>query len=199
MVRGRASRAALVAACVGFLGGAAALAQESDSERLKRLEDQVKKQQEELDKLKKAPAGQPPSEGSLTGSLTDGLRFKTADGNIDLHVGGRFQEHYRTTFDRPDASRTTIDTFFVRAARLKVDGTFFKDYGFQVEGDFPSSATGPSPTLQATFVEWKKLKELRLMFGQFKAPMSQERLRSRLFSDFVEDSPLVRLRNASTR
>lgn len=161
--------------------------QPSDAERLKKLEDKVQKQQEELDALKKAPAV------GFTASPSDGLRVKTADGNLDIHVGGRFQEHVRAVLDRPDASRTVQDTFFVKAARLKVDGSFFKDFGFQVEGDFPSSPTGPAPILQASFVEWRKLKELRLMFGQFKAPMSQERLRSALFSDFVENSTLTRL------
>jgi phosphate-selective porin OprO/OprP len=160
--------------------------QPSDAERLKTLEEKVQKQQEELDALKKAPAG------GFTASPADGLRVKTADGNVDLHVGGRFQEHLRAVLDRPDASRTAQDTFFVKAARLKVDGTFFQDYGFQVEGDFPSSSTGPTPTLQASFVEWKRFKEFRLMFGQFKAPISQERLRSALFSDFIENTALTR-------
>lgn len=73
-----------------------------------------------------------------------------------------------------------------------MDGTFFKEFGFHVEGDFPSSATGPAPTLQAAFLEWRKAPEFRFMAGQFKAPMSQERLRSRLFSDFVEDAMLTR-------
>src|SRR5688572_15501779 len=166
------------------LGASVVHAQESDADRLKRLEDQVKKQQEEIDALKKG------SDKPVQNS--DGFRYQSADGNLDIRVGGRFQEHYRGVFDRPDASRTSPDTFFVRAARLKVDGTVYKDWGFQVEGDFPSSATGPTPTIQAAFLEWKKLKELRVMVGQFKAPMSQERLRSRLFSDFVEDTPLTR-------
>ncbi len=191
MIRGRVGRAAMLAAWMGFLGSVVA-AQESDSERLKRLESQVKKQQEEIDKIKKAPPGDKPSDGSLTGSLAEGLRFKTADGDIDIHVGGRFQEHLRVVVDRPDTDRTDPDTFYIRAARLKVEGTFFKDYGFQVEADFKSSTTGLSPALRSSYVEWKKLNELRLRFGQFKAPMSQERLRSRLFSDFVEDSTLTR-------
>ena len=168
---------------------ALALVQESDQDRLKKLEERVDQQQKEIEQLKKA---RPAESGGVSGSLTDGLRMKLADGAIDIHVGGRFQEHYRDTFNRPDSARTTADTFFVRAARVKVDGTFYKDYGFQVELDVPSGSTGPSPTAQAVFVEWKRFKELRLMFGQFKAPMSQERLRSRLFSDFVEDSMLTR-------
>lgn len=175
-----------------LLSAAVASAQESDADRLRKLEERVQKQQEEIDQLKKSKPGEKAPAPALSGSLSDGLRFKTDEGNIDIHVGGRFQEHYRDTFNRPDSPRTTPDTFFIRAARIKVDGTFYKDYGFQVEGDFPSSLTGPTPTLQAAFVEWKKHKEFRLMFGQFKAPMSQERLRSRLFSDFVEDSMLTR-------
>src|SRR5262245_49597796 len=116
MMRGRAGRAAMFAAWMGFLGSGVA-AQESDSQRLKRLEDQVKKQQEEIDQLKKAPPGDKPSDGGLTGSLTEGLRFKTADGNFDIHVGGRFQEHLRVMVDRPDTARTVPDTFYVQAAR----------------------------------------------------------------------------------
>lgn len=128
---------------------------------------------------------------TLVTSVTEGLRVKTKDGSIDVHVGGRFQEHFRTIFDRPD-SRTVPDSFFVRAARVQIDGTFFKDYGFMVQGDFPSSSTGPSPTLQAGYVEWKRFEGFRLTFGQFKAPASQDRLISRLYSDFVEDDVLTR-------
>jgi len=173
----------------GFVVAAVLAAQGSEQEeRLKKLEERVEAQQKEIEALKKAK----PADSGVTGSLTDGLRFQTPDKSIDIHVGGRFQEQYRDTFNRPNSNRTSVDTFFIRAARVKVDGTFFRDFGFQVEGDFPSSTTGPTPTLQSAFVEWRKLKEFRLMFGQIKAPISQERLRSRLFSDFVDDPMLTR-------
>ena len=120
-------------------------APQSDDERLKKLEERVQKQQEEIDALKKTKK----KEGEISGSLADGLRFKNEDGSIDIHVGGRFQEHYRSTFNRPNSTRTTPDTFFVRAARIKVDGTFYREFGFQVELDIPSSATGPSPTARS--------------------------------------------------
>ena len=177
----------LIALILAVIAAPVARAQEGDKEkqdRLDRLEEQLRKQQEEIAELKKAGAKPTP-----TG---EGFRFQSADGNLDIRVGGRFQEHYRAVFDRPDDPRTTPDSFFVRAARIKVEGTVYRDFGFQVEGDFPSSATGPTPTLQGAYLEWKKHKEARVMVGQFKAPMSQERLRSRLFSDFVEDSMLTR-------
>ncbi len=178
----------LAAAVLAF---AALAPQDTDAERLRRLEEQVRRQQEEIDKLK---AARPPEgDAGLRGSLTEGLRFRTADGAIDIHVGGRFQEHVRVVLDQPENSpRLAPDTFFIRAARLKVDGTFFSQYGFQVEGDFPSSASGPAPTLQGAYVEWKKFDAFRLQAGQFKVPIGQERLRSRLFSDFVEDAALTR-------
>lgn len=159
--------------------------QESDAERLKKLEETVRRLREEIDQMKAGGV-------RVSATPSDGLRVTSPDGNLDVHVGGRVQEHVRVVLDRPDASRTSPDTFILRAARLKIDGTFYKDYGFQVEADFPSSSTGPSPTLQSSFVEWKRWKELRVLLGQFKAPMSQERLRSSLYSEFIEDSPLVR-------
>lgn len=176
---------AIVLACV--------LGQESDAERLKRLEEQVRRQQEELDRLgKQSKAG----EGELTATFADGLRFKAKDGSVDLHIGGRFQENYRYVQDRPDASRTSPDTFSIRSARLQIDGTLWKDYGFVVQGDFASSATGSTATAQAAFVEWKRWKEFRLMFGQFKAPASQEELTSLLFHEFIERSILSRFEPA---
>lgn len=75
---------------------------------------------------------------------------------------------------------------------MQVDGAFYKDYGFIVQADFPSSSTGPSPTLQAGYIEWKRFDGFHLTFGQFKAPASQDRLISRLYSDFVEDDILTR-------
>jgi len=166
------------------------LLQDQDADRLKRLEEQVKRQQEEIEALKKGQEKERKNDVGIT--LADGLRAKSADGQHEVHVGGRFQEHYRQVFDRPDASRTNPDTFFIRAARVQVDGTFFKDFGFMVQGDFPSSTTGPTPTVQAAYLEWKRLTEIRVTAGQFKAPASQDRLVSRLFGDFVEDSPLTR-------
>ncbi|HZE99439.1 MAG TPA: porin [Planctomycetota bacterium] len=175
--------------------------QDSDAERLRKLEETVKKQQSEIDELKKKQDS-PAAAAPFTASLQDGLRFRTADGNVDLHAGGRFQEHWRVILDRPDGAapaaanqRTTPDTFLIRAARLQIDGTFYKDYGFVVESDFPSQSAvsgTATPTLQKAYVEWKRWAEFSLRFGQFKAPQSQEELCSLLFTEFNERSILSR-------
>ncbi len=164
------------------------LAQETDADRLKRLEETVRKQQEQIDKL-----SQPKKPDSdIKASFTDGLRFKSGDGNFDMHIGGRFQEHYRHIFDRPEASRTTADTFSARAARLQVDGALWKDWGYQVQYDIASSSTGSAATLQAAFLEWRHLSEFRLLLGQFKAPQSQDSLCSARFTEFIERPILAR-------
>lgn len=160
--------------------------QDTDAERLRRLEDEVRRQKEEIEKLK---AASPP----LTASLSEGLRFRTADGAVELHIGGRLLEHVRAVFHQPeDSPRLAPDTFLLRSGRIRLDGVFFSQYAFQVDADFASSVNGAAATLQNAYVEWRKFEAFRLQAGQFKVPIGQERLRSQLFSDFVENAPLTR-------
>ncbi|HEX7897695.1 MAG TPA: porin [Planctomycetota bacterium] len=148
-----------------------------------------------------------PDETPVEVYLKDGLRFRTKDGMFEARIGGRFLGHVRTIFDRPDDDtdprRTVPNTAFVRQARLEMEGTFYKEWGFKVQTDFGSGTinqsafgTGPSNvsgTLRDAFVEWKKYKEFQLRFGQFFEPVSQEDMTSTRFIDFVERSPINRL------
>jgi phosphate-selective porin len=97
--------------------------------------------------------------------------------------------------DRPDnnalLARTTPDTFGIRQARLQMDGTFYKEFAFVVEADFPSqTATGVVSTvsLAKAFLEWKRWKAFQLRLGQFKMPISQERLNAILWNEMAEFS-----------
>ncbi|MFN3486022.1 MAG: porin, partial [Planctomycetota bacterium] len=165
--------------------------QDADSERLRRLEDEVRRQKEEIEKLKSARP--PENDGGFRGSLTDGLRFRSPEGTVELHIGGRFLEHLRVLPDQPeDSPRLSPDTFLLRSGRIRVDGVFFSQYAFQVDADFASFVNGAAATLQNAYVEWRKFEAFRLQAGQFKVPIGQERLRSQLFSDFVENAPFNR-------
>lgn len=165
--------------------------QDTDAERLRRLEEEVRRQKEEIEKLKSARPSE--TDGGLRGSLTDGLRFRTPEGTVELHIGGRFLEHLRVLPHQPeDSPRLAPDTFLLRSARVRVDGLFFSQYAFQVDTEFASSGNAAGATLQNAYVEWRKLETFRLQAGQFKVPIGQERLRSQLFSDFVENAPLTR-------
>src|SRR5690348_13500590 len=42
-----------------------------------------------------------PAEVEFRATFTDGFHIKTTDGNFDLHIGGRWLEEYRYTFNRP--------------------------------------------------------------------------------------------------
>jgi phosphate-selective porin OprO/OprP len=137
----------------------------------------------------------------------DGLRFKTKDGNFEGRIGGRFLLHYRAIFDRPQEAnaapiRDLPNTFFVRQARFETEGTILKDWGYKVQLDFPSgainqsnlgAASASSGTLRDAFVEWKRMKELQIRFGQFFEPLSQEDTSSTRFIDFAERSVINRL------
>lgn len=160
---------------------------QDDAERLRRLEEQVKKQQAEIEELKKGRG-----EADLDVSFTDGLHFRSHDGAFDIHVGGRFIEEYRHIFSRPDASRTSPNTFFVREAFLQADGTLYRDFGFHVAGDFASSSGGPTASLDEGYFEWKKYPEFTLRFGQYRQPSGQESLTHLLFLDCIERSMLNR-------
>jgi phosphate-selective porin OprO/OprP len=147
----------------------------------------------------------PKGEADFKVSFTDGFHLKTTDGNFDLHIGGRWLEEYRYVFNRhTDGTtagiRTNTNTFYAREAFLSVDGTLFKDFGFKLNGDFSQNQTGSTTgatvstgaIIEEAWVEWKTLKEFRLMFGSFKAPASFEITDSPRFAKLIQRSPMAR-------
>lgn len=160
------------------------------------------------------PAAAPAHEFSALEVLfRDGLRFRTRDGNFDARLGGRMLAHFRTVLDRPDDNtgttaagagsyRTVPDSFFIRQARLELEGTVMKEFGYKVQTDFGTgqynqgAGTGPANTtgtLRDAYVEWMRIPEFRIRIGQFFEPISQEDTTSTRFIDFAERSDLNRL------
>src|SRR5204863_2722692 len=94
-----------------------------------------------LDQDKKE--AQKSDEVEFKASFTDGFHIKSSDGNFDLHIGGRWEEEYRYTFNRPTdgALRTSTNTFYVREAFISLDGTVWHDWGFKLNGDFTPPQT----------------------------------------------------------
>jgi len=178
----------------------------SPEARLRALEARLEVQAEEMAALRAAQEAKAPSQQEVENALrernqgkgidvtfSDGLRFKSLDGNFEAHVGGRFLEHARF-LDHDTDEQTAPDTFFVRQARLEIEGTFFKDWDFKVQADFPTGTTSStSGTLQDAWVGWKGVPEVTARFGQAKVPFSQEETCSTRFIDFVERSLLNRL------
>lgn len=144
----------------------------------------------------------PKGDAEFKVSFTDGFHFKTTDGNFDLHVGGRWEEEYRYTFNRHTDTgaglRTSNNSFYAREMFLSLDGTLFKDWGFKLNGDFSQNQTAtalPASTgaiIEEAWVEWKSFNEVRLLFGSFKAPASFEITDSPRFAKLIQRSPMAR-------
>ncbi len=154
----------------------------------------------------------PKTEVEFKASFTDGFHLKSTDGAFDLDVGGRWEEEYRYTFNRYSDTngtggglRTSVNSFYVREAFITMDGTLFKNWGFKINGDFTPQQTATVPPGAATntftstgaiveeyYLEWKELKELRIIFGSFKQPASFEITDSPRFAKIIQRSPMAR-------
>ncbi len=177
-----------------------------EGDRLRKLELEIEKLKAERIHEAAIPTSmslesqdKPKNDVDFKASFTDGFHIKSTDGNFDLHVGGRWEEEYRYTFDRrvtaaAGSTRTSTNTFYAREAFISVDGTLFKNWGFKVNGDFSQQQTN-APTgaiIEEAYVEWKELKEFRLLFGSFKQPVSMEITDSPRFSELIQRSPMAR-------
>ena len=177
-----------------------------EGDRLRKLEIEIEKMKAERVRdasvptsMSLDPQDKPKTEVDFKASFTDGFHIKSTDGNFDLHIGGRWEEEYRYTFDRrvtaPAAStRTSVNSFFAREAFISVDGTVFKNWGFKLNGDFSQQQTN-APTgaiIEEAYVEWKELKEFRILFGSFKQPVSMEVTDSPRFAELIQRSPMAR-------
>jgi phosphate-selective porin OprO/OprP len=168
-------------------------------DRIRNLEVEIEKLK--ADRIREAelpttislePQDKPKTDVEFKASFTDGFHIKSTDGNFDLHIGGRVEEEYRYTFNRPAdgaAQRTSVNSFYTREEFISVDGTVFKNWGFKVNGDF--SASGAALT-EEYYVEYKELKEFRLVFGSFKQPVSMETTDSPRFAELINRSPMAR-------
>lgn len=159
---------------------------DSQDADLKNRLQEPEKRSSELEKKKQTESG-------IKVEFKDGLKFKTEDGNFTAHVGGRLLTHFRTVIDRDFARSGAEDTFFIRQARIETSGTFFKDFEYKVQVDFPTGSSSTSGTLQDAFVGWKKYKACSVRIGQFKEPFSQEETTTTRFIDFDERSVVNRL------
>jgi phosphate-selective porin len=173
--------------------------QDSQEERLRRLEEQVRRQQERIDELEKKP-----SKGfTLTASFTDGFHLMDDEGNFDMHLGGRVILHYRDVLELPHSfangpgtppafpARTQPDTFYLNSMYLLAEGTIFKDWGYRATFEVSTSTAGPNARSETSFVEWKKFRECSIRAGNFKAPISVDTISSPLFLDEIERSMLA--------
>jgi phosphate-selective porin OprO/OprP len=109
----------------------------------------------------------------------------SADGNFKLEFGGRALLDYRAY--QSDAAPPS--TFLLRRARLKVEGTLFEHFEYEVETELTDSETA----LRDGYVKINFHPGIQFKIGQFKIPFSQEELISTKWLEFMENASLNNL------
>jgi phosphate-selective porin OprO/OprP len=155
------------------------------------LETRVKSLEEQLRELKQqappAPAVKA-GEGDLRVFWKDGLRLETADQDVQLRIGGRFQvtSLFGGDEDFDQAGKPIEDGAAFRRARLYMQGTVTDRFEFKFQYDF---ADTNKVKLADVWGEVKKIPVAgNLRVGQFYEPLSQEQLTSDFDADFMERS-----------
>ena len=112
--------------------------------------------------------------------------INSANGDFTMQFSGRMHLDYRSFTDEG----TPESTFVLRRARVTVEGQLYDRYTYKVETDF---ADRGSSLLRDAYVNAKINDAIEFRFGQFKAPLSQERLQSSQRVNFVDRSSLSEL------
>jgi len=106
--------------------------------------------------------------------------IRSADGGFETQIGGYGQ----LDFHGYQAGNHPPNSFFLRRARIALEGKLDRYFDFRIEGDFAD----PLTPLRDLFVNIHRIEEFQLRFGQFRVPFSQEEMRSDGNQDFVERS-----------
>jgi phosphate-selective porin OprO and OprP len=168
----------VLAASGGLLASSAVAQNTSLEERLQRLEGEVGTLRKENQQLR--------SELGLEGKAGQTI-IKPAGREPVLSVGGLIQA--QADFgDKGDARFTTgNDRFYLRRARINIQGKFLEEFDFRLEGEFAGSlaeSSGNRAQLTDAYVNWNKYEYANVRVGQFKTPFGYEQLAAdpRLFS-----------------
>jgi phosphate-selective porin OprO/OprP len=122
-----------------------------------------------------------------------GLHFESADGNFTAEVDGRMQvdSQYNITndvmppgpTDRPFELNSGVN---LRRARLGVEGTMFKRWGYKFEYDFSRGNGSVTAGITDAFIRYNFDNPLSVKVGSFKEPFSLEEATSNRFLTFIE-------------
>lgn len=110
-----------------------------------------------------------------------GAFLRSPDGSYETRIGGFAQFDFRgyQEGDHPP------NTYIVRRARMRIEGTINRYFDYRVEGEMADTT---SVLLRDFYVRIDRSEKARLTFGQFREPFSQEELRPEPSQDFVEKS-----------
>lgn len=167
-------------------------------DRLREQEDTIRRQEEKIQRLEQATGEADPAKveaavdrylaakkekgelADLTAGWDKGFFLKSADDKFKLTIGGYGYLDGRW-FQR---SYGTDDTFFVREARVELEGHLWKNYEYKISFENAGSST----TLRDAFLNFHWIDEAQFKIGQYKEPFSLDQLASSKYREFVERS-----------
>ncbi|MES1195239.1 MAG: porin, partial [Opitutus sp.] len=121
-------------------------------------------------------------------TVTDkGFTLASADAANSIKLRGLVQLDSRIFLN--DGNVLANNSFILRRARIISEGTFAKNFAFQVVPEFG----GGSPAIVDANLSWTVAPELQFKFGRFKSPVGLELLQSDSWTFFDERSIVTNL------
>jgi len=151
--------------------------------------NEIKALQEHAEESSKAPHVE----------MTDnGFELKSKDGNFTAAVNGRMQVDSQVNLNQQVAQATGANTTnhlndgtTLRRARLGVEGTFFKDWGYKFEYDFTRGNGTVAAGVTDAYIKWSLDKAFSVKVGAFKEPFSLEEATSNRYTTFIQRNMAV--------
>jgi phosphate-selective porin OprO/OprP len=116
----------------------------------------------------------------IVGWGRDHAFIRSPDGFFETQIGGYGQLDFRGY----QSGNHPPNSFFLRRARIALEGKLDRYFDFRIEGDFADAIT----PLRDFYVNIHRMDEFQMRFGQFRVPISQEEMRTDNNQDFVERS-----------
>ncbi len=212
--RGKRRVALLAGVALAVVGGGTAHAQETQEERIARLEAAISELQSQLQDLKASTAAQTgeirKTQGATTVSIGNGRpTIASGDGQFTASFRGVLQldgaihdqddagplasDFRRGSFGdttENDRARDMSDGFNFRRVRLGIEGKAFGDFEYNFLYDFGGSGTEEGGKISAAWLQYNGLgfANAKLRIGAFPPPTSLEDAASNASSLFAERS-----------
>ena len=114
-----------------------------------------------------------------------GFQVRSADTNFVFRLRGLVQADSRWLIQNGGASPS--ETFLLRRARLISEGTFYRDFDFQIVSEFGGgNATAQSPAILDANLSYRIAPSFAVKAGKFKSPVGLEVLQADRDRSFIE-------------
>lgn len=140
-------------------------------------QNQTQAAQEKAEVNEKLAEATKPSDVEV--SIDKGINIKTRDEKFTAKIGGRVQADAASYSGDPEMGDGTE----IRRARLYIQGTMYRDWGYKLQYDFVDTG---SAGIKDAYLSYTGFDNLELKAGNFKDPFSLQEQTSSKFTTFTE-------------